>query len=79
MTYSGTFDDESSAWTPRSSYSIAHSKIIKDNFPSSTRLFLILITDKNKTNLVTQNHFTEINTMISDIAAFEHSSKTLSD
>jgi len=71
MQYSGTFEDESSAWTPRDSYSIAHNKIIKDNFPSSTSLFLILITDKNKKNLVSKDHFTDIETMISDIKSFE--------
>jgi len=79
MQYSGSFDDESSAWTPRDSYSIAHSKLIKDNFPSSTSLFLVLITDKSKNNIVTKNHFTEINTLINDINAFELSGKSVSD
>jgi len=44
--------------------------IIKDKFPSNVRPFVIYITDKQEDNLLTVNHYSEMETLINKVNSF---------
>lgn len=77
ITKQGTFEDESLAWTPRNKPAIEHYKLIREKFPSNVRPFVIFITDKNEDNIITVNHFNEIQSLINKVTAFSSKSDTV--